>query len=83
MAATLDLAARNQSFQPGKAQKFAVLQPAQARVLGGEMRYPGTTVRKAAPVLLAASTRVEIGRVSFKQPRDVVVQPLVTKAGGK
>lgn len=81
MAAPLDTAIRNQQFQSGKAKNFAVLRPAQVRVLGGEARYPAVKVQKITPVL-SLRTPVAIGRSSVQTPADAAVRPAATHAGG-
>lgn len=81
MAAPLDPAVRNQPFQPGKAKNFAVVRPAQARVLGGEAKYPVAKVRKITPILSLRGP-VAIGRSSVQTPADAAVRPAATQAGG-
>ena len=81
MAAPLDSAVRNQKFQSGKTKSFTIMRPAEARVLGGEAKYPAVKVQKITPIL---STRapVAIGRSSVQTPGDAAVQPEATKAAG-
>jgi hypothetical protein len=83
MAGTLDPSLRNQQFQPGKAKNISMLRPVQARALGGEVRYSGVSVKQVTPILLAAPTRVEVGKTAFSKPADAAVHPAVTKAAGK
>src|SRR6478609_9242739 len=81
VAAPVDPATRNQKFQPGQAKSFSIMRPAQARVLGGEAKYPAAKVQKIAPVR-SMRTPVEISRSSVQAPADAAVRPATTPAAG-
>lgn len=81
MAAPLDTAVRNQKFQPGQAKNFSIMRPAQARVLGGEAKYPVTKVQKITPIM-SMRTPVAISRSTVQAPADAAIRPAATPAAG-
>ncbi len=80
-AAPLNPAIRNDRFQPRSTLNFAVVKPAQARILGRAQLISGFNVQHIVPVW-QTSGQVKIGRTAFSQPGGAVVQPVVIKAGG-
>ena len=81
VAAPLNPAARNATFQPRSGAKLAVLRPAQARIMDGTPHRTATKAR--SPALIGqAPGQIKLNHTAFNRSDGATVRFAVVQAAG-
>jgi hypothetical protein len=74
----MNLTTRNDAFQPRATLHPAVIQPAQAKVIGRKARLTSQGAQQITPVWRTPA-QIKMGRAAFNQPGHAAVRPAVSQ----